>query len=131
MLKRSKKKPSLPSLVKKAWAAWSKHVRTQWANVDGYCYCVSCGKASQWTEMHAGHFVHCSKQSPLSYDPRNVHPQCVSCNYYGMQGLAAINYTQFIIKEYGSHVVDELKQMKHSKVYLKRAELEEIIERYS
>jgi hypothetical protein len=75
--------------------------------------------------------VHCSKQSLLSYDERNVHPQCRQCNYYGMQGLAAINYTQFIIREYGPEVVDELKQMKHDKVYLRRPELEEIIARYS
>lgn len=82
-------------------------------------------------ELHAGHFIHCSKQSALSYDERNIHPQCRQCNYYGMQGLAAIKYTQYMQDRYGPGIVDELIAMKHAKEYLKRADLEQIIIKHS
>jgi len=47
-----------------------------------------------------------------------------------MQGLAEISYTQYIIRRYGENVVEELKQKKHDKVYLRRADLLELIEKY-
>lgn len=123
-----KKKASLPALRKKAWASFSKYIR--YGEDYGIVRCVTCGVAGTPQEMHAGHFIHCSKQSALSYDERNVHIQCRQCNYYGMQGLAAIKYTLFMQQTYGPGIVDELMAMKHSKEYLKRADLEEIIERY-
>jgi hypothetical protein len=123
-----KSKRSMPSLVRAAWAAFSRHVRS---TDDGWPSCVSCGISLPWQSMHAGHFVHCSKRSPLSYDPRNVHPQCRQCNYYGMQGLAAIRYTQYMQREYGEGIVDELMAKKHDKVYLKRDDLEKIIAQYA
>lgn len=120
------KKPSLASLRKKAWALMSKKVRD---TGNTYLFCVSCDRMYPWKEMHAGHFIHISKQHPLSYDPRNVHPQCRQCNYYGMQGEAMIRYTQFMVREYGEGIVDELLELKRTAPYLKRRELEELIEK--
>jgi hypothetical protein len=125
-----KKKASLPALRKKAWASFSKYIRYRAAEGWNDVACVTCNTPYPRAELHAGHFIHCSKQSALSYDERNVHPQCRQCNYYGMQGLAAIKYTLFMQATYGPGIVDELMAMKHSKKYLKRADLEEIIERY-
>jgi hypothetical protein len=48
-----------------------------------------------------------------------------------MQGEAMIHYTRFMQDKYGPGIVDELLAMKHKKAYLKRADLMEIIERYS
>jgi hypothetical protein len=123
------KRPKLSALAKKAWGLFAKQVKQGAADHSGFVRCVSCGTYIPWQSAHAGHFVHCSKQSPLSYDKRNVHPQCRQCNYYGMQGLAAIRYTQFIQSKYGSEVVNELLDAKHSKIYMKRLELEELIEK--
>lgn len=125
------KKLSLPALRRKAWGLFSKYIRQKYVSNSGDVKCVSCNQWISVTGAHAGHFIHASKQSKLSYDERNVHPQCVACNYYGMQGLAAIQYTQFMYRVYGEKVVDELKAMKHAKEYLKRADLEALIERYS
>lgn len=125
-----KRKASLSTLREKAWKTFSAFIRQKHANHAGECACVTCGTWRPWQELHAGHFVHASRQSPLSYDERNVHPQCPQCNYYGMQGLAMINYTQFIIGKYGEAVVEELKAMKHAKTYLRRSELETVIARY-
>lgn len=47
-----------------------------------------------------------------------------------MQGLAAVKYTLYVQKMYGPEVVEELLAMKHAKTYLKRADLEAIIEKY-
>jgi hypothetical protein len=127
--KASRKKPSLSALKRKAWAAFSRHVRQKEA-ADGYGKCVTCSTVLRWQEAHAGHFVHASRQSPLSYDERNVHLQCPQCNYYGMQGLAPIRYTQYMQARYGEPVVEELLAMKHSGIYLRRAELEDVIARY-
>lgn len=128
---KTKKRPtSLPALRKKAWAAFSVHIRSGAALHNGGAFCVTCNAFAPWAELHAGHFVHCSKQSPLSYDERNVHPQCRQCNYYGMQGEAMIHYTAFMQANYGPGIVNELLAIKHAKNYLKRADLEAIIERY-
>lgn len=122
------KKPSLATLRKKAWSLMSKSVRDVG---NAYLPCVSCERMYPWQEMHAGHFIHISKQHPLSYDPRNIHPQCRQCNYYGMQGEAAIRYTQYMVREYGPGIVEELLEYKRTKPYLRRGELEELIERLS
>jgi len=82
-----------------------------------------------WKDAQAGHYIHCSRQSPLSYAERNVHLQCRKCNYYGGQEIF-IRYSQFMVATYGSGIIDELLAIKHAKHYLKRAELEAIIERY-
>ena len=128
-----RKQASLSTLRKKAWTLFSKHVRYEGEDPHSIymTQCVTCGVVLPSAEMHAGHFIHCSKQSRLSYDERNVHPQCRQCNYYGMQGQAAIRYTMYMIDHYGPGIVAELLEIKHSKEYLKRDDLEEIIEKYS
>ena len=92
---------------------------------------MCCGIYYPPAQMHAGHFIHCSKQSPLSYDERNVHAQCRQCNFYGMQGEAMIHYTLFMQQAYGPGIVEELLAIKHQKAYLKRADLEAIISKYT
>ena len=129
MKSKRKKQTSLPRLRANAWAAFSKHVRTL-GRTTYHTHCVTCGLTVPSVELHAGHFIHCSKQSPLSYDERNVHPQCRQCNFYGMQGEAAIKYTVYMQARYGPGIVDELLAMKHAKEYLKRSDLEQIIEKY-
>jgi len=47
-----------------------------------------------------------------------------------MQGEAAIKYTVYMQARYGPGIVDELLAMKHAKEYLKRSDLEQIIEKY-
>ncbi len=124
------KKLGLPTLRRKAWALFSQYIRQKHANFAEMVKCVSCEQWIPWKDAHAGHFVHASKQSRLSYDERNVHPQCVACNYYGMKGMAAIQYTLFMLRVYGREVIDELTAMKYSKQYLKRSDLEQLIEKY-
>lgn len=67
-------------------------------------------------------------QHPLSYDERNVAPQCARCNFFGAKGMASIDYAVWMINKYGPGIVEELK-IRKSEPYLRRAELEELIKR--
>ena len=126
MLKALRRAPPAPLVSRKAWKLMSELTRRKGAGHDENVSCVTCGAYRHWTEMHAGHFVHCSKQSPLSYDERNIHSQCAKCNTYNHGSL--IEYTLYITEKYGCDTIDELKSIKHSGIYLKRAELMALIE---
>ena len=110
---------------------WSQFVRQDEADHLGNITCITCGAYLRWQDAHACHFVHCSKQSPLSYRRENIHAGCVSCNVYGHGGSAMIRYTLFMQQTYGPQIVDELLAIKHQKRYLKRADLEAIVEKYT
>lgn len=130
MKAKKKAQTSLPALRKKAFAMFSKHVRYGAVDDSGHVRCVSCGASLLPQEAHCGHLIHAGRQSPLSYDKRNCHPQCRNCNFFGMQGLAAVKYTLYVQQKYGPGIVEELLAIKHSKVYLKRPDLEAIIDAY-
>jgi hypothetical protein len=119
---------SLPTLRRKAWGLFSKYIRQRDAGGYGHLLCCCCGSAVRTEDAHAAHFIHCSRQSFLSYDERNIHGCCVKCNVYLHGNL--IEYTLFMQQKYGQDVIDELRQMKHSKLYLLRSDLEAIIEKY-
>ena len=81
--------------------------------------------------MQAGHYVHGGKGgkgNAVSYDERNIHIQCLNCNYYGARE-AAHNYSQFMFKTYGPDILDELKAIK-GKSKLRREDFERMIEEY-
>jgi hypothetical protein len=124
-LTKRKKLPAIKTLKNKAWTLMSNHVRTSYADSSGYVSCVTCGSTKHYKEMHAGHFIHASKGSLVSYDDRNIHPQCPKCNTY--QGGSLIEYTLFIQDKYGAETIEELKQLKQT--IMKRADFEAIIER--
>lgn len=127
--KTKRKLPSIKSLKNKAWKLMSEHVRKNRVSVhilgNGHCECVTCGCRKPYKEMHAGHFIHASKGSLVSYDDRNIHPQCVKCNTY--QGGNLIEYTLYMQKTYGNEVIEELKQLKNT--IMRRADFDEVIER--
>lgn len=104
----------------------SNYVRYSNADIDGYIRCVTCNVPKPVKEMHAGHFLHSSKANFVSYDERNIHPQCPGCNTY--RGGNLIEYTLYMQDKYGPEIVEELKRLKQSPP-MKRADFEEVIER--
>lgn len=126
-------RPSLKNLANTAWRLMSLWVRQSEADPNGYCRCVSCGKSAPWIEFDAGHFVHAGnggKQNPVSYDRRNIHPQCISCNRQGWKhyhpGQTTIHYTRYMVREYGDSIVDQLEAIK-KQPWFRHQELEEQI----
>jgi len=75
------KKLSRSKLVKKLDTVFSKYIRVNSANKNGYCTCVTCGVVKHWKEIQAGHFMS-RKHYSTRWDERNVSSQCVSCNMF-------------------------------------------------
>ena len=83
--------------------------RVSAADDTGYCECSSCDAIHKWNEMDGGHFIAKGSSTFWMLDPRNIHPQCKSCNGFGMKhGHAAMAYTSWMIDKYGKDFVDEM-----------------------
>lgn len=79
-------------------------------------YCVTCGKAIDWFHpqnnpfgLQVGHYISRDIKQ-LRWCPKNVHPQCSSCNWEHNKN--PIPYTQFMLKTYGQEVLDELNEIR-------------------
>jgi hypothetical protein len=83
------------------------------ANDDGYCTCVTCGHVGKFNDgFDGGHLLAKGNCSYWMLDPRNIWPQCKSCNGKGMQfGNKEATYTLFMIDEFGREFVDYMKSM--------------------
>jgi hypothetical protein len=90
-----------------AWPMMSRYVRMRGEGKG----CITCGKVLPWQQMQAGHFRHAGKNNPVSYDPRNINPQCPSCNGMG-DGKLDI-YATKLVSMYGPTVLEELNTKKH------------------
>lgn len=75
------KKLSRSKLVKKLDTVFSKYIRVNSANKNGYCTCVTCGVVKHWKEIQAGHFMS-RKHYSTRWDERNIRTQCVGCNMF-------------------------------------------------
>jgi hypothetical protein len=128
MRRRKKKLKSMSSLEAKLDKLFSKFIRLRDADEGGTVSCVTCGKLMHWKDAHAGHFVKRQHRS-LRWDERNVHVQCASENVF--RGGAQDEYAKFIIERYGLEVFNDLMAKKYEVKKHSRAELQEMIERYS
>lgn len=84
--------------------------RVSRADDDGYCTCVTCGHAGKWNDgFDGGHFIAKGNCSYWMLDPRNIWPQCKSCNGNGMKfdGKEA-DYAIFMIAEFGQEFVEDM-----------------------
>lgn len=122
----------LKGLKEKCWRLFSEIVRKEKADHNGYVRCVSCKKPYHWKEVHAGHFLHGGrggKGNAVSYDERNIHPQCPGCNYFGARGEAQLNYADFMFKTYGPDILQTLKSVK-GRPNLRREDFERMVEEF-
>lgn len=113
--------PSFARLRRKLDVLFSRFIHAR----DAGKRCISCGSNGQ---LQAGHFI---KRQHLAtrWEPMNVHLQCVRCNHWlhGNEGA----YALALVDLYGEAVVRNLLVLKHSTVKFTRADLQELIERYS
>lgn len=101
------KKPSLPTLKKKAWTIFSRIKRQFHADHRGVARCVTCNREFHWKELDAGHFVAKNRGGALWFEWSNVHPQCGYCNRYLRGNLIA--YTRYMMDLYGTEEVIRLE----------------------
>lgn len=116
-----KKLIPLPKLKKRADAVFSKWIRER----DKACY--TCMRVIPTTELQNGHYVSRSYLA-LRYDERNNHAQCVSCNVFKHGNMTV--YALRLINDYGTDLLREFEQTKHTQVNTRQL-LNEVIERYS
>jgi len=117
---------------RRAWKAFSKFIRLRDAlkttGRTDYLRCCTCRKEIKTVgEAQAGHFLPGRKNSIL-FDEDCVHGQCMRCNIY-LRGNWP-NYLEFMIKEHGQEVVDELLKLRKTTRQYKKSDYVEIEAKY-
>lgn len=111
---------------KKLWKLTSEYVRRKNADSNGYVSCVTCGLTKHYKEIQAGHFIPKAQGLSIYFDLRNIHPQCYRCNI-NLGGNGPEYYT-FMLREYGTEVIDELRKLSKTTIKISKGEYEERIE---
>lgn len=77
--------------------------------------CFTCSKSMESKNSQCGHFVPRQYLS-VRYDERNCHAQCYACNllYNGQPSAYAARLT----RDYGSGIIEELEERRHTPVKL-------------
>lgn len=112
-------------LKKELTSVFNKYVRLTATGWNGISICYTCEQAVSYIE--AGHFVG-SKANSLTWDERNVKPQCRKCNSKE-NGMRKV-FAKKIDEEYGVGTSDMLKRLGNSTKKFTEFELEEMIEKY-
>lgn len=122
------KKPSRKTLKNKAWKIFSEYIRRSYADEDGCCKCVTCGKVDHWKNMQAGHSVG-GRTNAVLFHEEIVHPQCAGCNIF--KNGAYAEYTLYMIDRYGREKFEQLLALKNTTTKITEADLMRIITLYS
>jgi len=102
------------------------------ADDNGYCKCVSCGAVHHYKEMDGGHFIPKGSSSYWSLEVENVHPQCKGCNGFGMKyGIAAQQYTVFMVDMYGQCFVDDMFATKSNVKKMYKADYVDLLSEFN
>ena len=102
------------------------------ADNNGYCECASCGESHHYKEMDGGHFIPKGSSSYWSLEVENVHPQCKGCNGFGMKyGIAAQQYTVFMVDMYGQDFVDDMFATKSNVKKMYKADYVELLAEFN
>ena len=118
---------TISKLKKKLDTIFSLYIRLRSADDNGNNQCCTCGKIDNWRNLQCGHFVS-RKYLATRFHEANCFPQCLSCNVfrYGEQW----KFGQFLDRNLGEGVSEELVILGHSTLKISRAEYEEKIGYY-
>lgn len=114
-----------------AWKAFSHYIRvrdclkTTGDPTRGHC--CTCPVQVLKTDGHAGHFL-AGRGNAILFDERGTNLQCFDCNI-GLNGNYD-KYLEFMLKEHGQEVVDEIERLKRSTLKIHNWEFKEIERRY-
>lgn len=129
MKRKKKKTKSIAKLHNEAAELLQLLVRLKAADDNGYCSCVTCGITKYYKKdgIQGGHFMPRGR-APTKLLEENIHPQCESCNLYGMKFHDASQvYTLYMIDMYGREEVDRIIALSATKHKWIRKDLEETI----
>ena len=121
----SKKKVTLPDLIKKAEKLFNKYIRERDLGLN----CISCDRPIK--PLQAGHY-YAVKVSSMRFDELNVHGECAGCNGFDIDHL--IGYRKGLVKRYGEDYVKVLDikfdYYKKNGFKWERDYLQQIIDKY-
>ena len=102
------------------------------ADENGYCKCVSCGESFHYKTGDGGHYIPKGASSYWALQVENVHPQCKGCNGFGMKyGIAAQQYTIFMIDMYSKAFVDDMFATKKKVMKLYKADYVDMLKEFN
>jgi len=131
-MKRKPKVKSSKVLRQECLKAIQRLCRLAAADDDGNCACVSCGVVKHYSQLQGGHWLAKGSSSFWALRIENVHPQCASCNMWGMRyGSAAQQYTLWMEDMYGRDFVEEMISTKSDPIKLYKADYEELLEEFN
>lgn len=118
------------TLRAKALKTLQKLVRLKAANDKGVATCVTCGIKKPWNKgIQGGHWIPKGNSSYWALEEENIHPQCSSCNQFGMKnGSAGHTYTLYMIDMYGRDVVDDMLARKSDPIKIGVKQYRDMIE---
>lgn len=122
------KKPISKSKAKaKAWNAFSRYIRTKYADKGGMCICYTCGKIAPIKEIQCGHGIS-GRNNAVLFMEEVCRPQCVGDNVFG-RGKQSI-FTMKLIKEHGMAKYEELVDLSNTTIQYKTIDYVQIAEKY-
>jgi hypothetical protein len=131
-MKRKPKVKSSKVLRQECLKAIQRLCRLAAADDNGNCACVSCGVVKHYSQLQGGHWLAKGSSSFWALRIENVHPQCQSCNMWGMRyGSAAQQYTLWMEDMYGRDFVDEMIATKSNPIKFYKADYEEMLEEFN
>jgi hypothetical protein len=126
--KKRKKLPTFSSLEAKLDRVFSVYIRTRDADEGGTVSCCTCGKLMHWKDSQCGHWIK-RQHRATRWDERNCAAQCPSDNLY--KSGAMDEMAGYIVRRYGVEAMEDLLRLKRTTVKHTRADLLEMIERFS
>lgn len=129
--KKKRKRPTLSSVKKKTWEAFSRYIRTRDCIKTTGCpdwgLCCTCGKRYHIKLLQAGHFI-AGRGNSILFDEVGTNAQCYNCNI-NLKGNT-LAYRDFIVREYGEGEVERLRVLSGQAVKFTVVELKEKREIY-
>jgi 5-methylcytosine-specific restriction endonuclease McrA len=126
--KKRKKLPSFSSLEAKLDRVFSVYIRTRDADEGGTVSCCTCGKLMHWKDSQCGHWIK-RQHRATRWHPMNAAAQCPGCNLY--KSGAMDDFAGYILQKHGPEIIEGLLRAKRTSVKHTRADLLEMIERFS
>jgi len=129
--KPKKKLKSIARVVDDCALLLQRLVRLKAADSNGYAKCVTCGKVDHLNNLQGGHLIERGKTATKLVE-ENVHPQCGSCNGFGMKYKASVvlEYRRYMVGMYGEELVRDLEQLSKQPKKYSRQEVQELSDEF-
>ena len=111
----------------KAWAMFSKYIRSSRDSGDGIIACYTCGNLDHWKRLQAGHGIP-GRNNAVLFMEDVCKPQDIQCNIFKRGNLAI--FTRKLIGELGLKEYDRIAKLAKEIVQYKSNDYRAIYEEY-